>query len=153
LIKILLEKGLDRNPPETSETPLICPLLAASLAGYAETAGLLLFFSANPNWLTAPKHPYPFRLYAASTRHYAPIVTQLLKAGADINMKPYPETLVGMALHAAIGGMADVETRAEFERGCETVKVLVQKGARVDVKAYYTFQKSVWEGSWQRRRR
>lgn len=118
--RLLLRRGAD---PQALNQSGLTPLLAAAFNGDMRSVKLLLEHRADPNHVDATGKSAI--LYAAA-RGFANIVAALLDAGVDVN-RTYGHNLT--ALMWAAGYADDVP---EFE-GMETVKLLVDRGARLDL--------------------
>ncbi len=146
ITKMLLEKGAEVDAPYMSEHIHICPLLEASFVGYSSTVKFLLQHDANPNWVAtqALQYNHSLPLYAAVSHRNREVVNLLLDAGANVNLMPYPDSLRGTILHSAVGALAEAGPGADFGRGCDIVRLLVQHGAETGATASFLYQKSEW---------
>lgn len=111
IVKLLIDRGADvtaRTKPDGSA------LQAASSEGHDRIVELLISRGADVNGQGAAEHGLNTALQAASANGYDSIVEMLIVAGADVNMQgPY-----GTSLQIA-----------SFEGRCDTVEILLDKGA------------------------
>lgn len=119
LVEALLERGASIEPVNRASTTL---LGAAAFNGSARIVRLLLEKGADPS---APDAAGKGPILYAAAKGFTPVVEALIEAGTDVN-QAYGHDLT--ALMWAAGHANDVPE----PEGLATVKLLVEKGARLD---------------------
>ncbi|KAL6714270.1 hypothetical protein ACLMJK_007693 [Lecanora helva] len=120
IVKLLLEKGANVN----GRFDEMSALHLASLQEEAEIVKLLLDYNAD---LSAHCEKVGYALHAACYRGNLHIAELLLDAGADINAEGGP---LGYPLIAAVSAEVD------SARACELVRLLLSRGAKVNVNCH-----------------